>query len=85
MGPSGALQLVAADISQRRTLTPDMFAGVGSVISCTAVKVQPKEGDSPDREKYYQVGHSSSSSNSNWHVADIPHSWSQNTVRQATL
>jgi uncharacterized protein YbjT (DUF2867 family) len=54
VAPSGALQLVAADISQRRTLTPDMFAGVGSVISCTAVKVQPKEGDTPDREKYYQ-------------------------------
>jgi hypothetical protein len=56
VAPSGALQLVAADISQRRTLTPDMFAGVGSIISCTAVKVQPKEGDTPDREKYYQVG-----------------------------
>lgn len=69
VGPSGALQLVAADISQRRTLTPDMFTGVGSVISCTAVKVQPKEGDTPDREKYYQVGRSSSS---NWHVADGP-------------
>lgn len=56
VGPSGALQLVAADISQRKTLTPDMFKGVCAVISCTAVKVQPKEGDTPDREKYYQVG-----------------------------
>jgi hypothetical protein len=47
--------LVAADISQRQTLTPEMFRGVCAVISCTAVKVQPKEGDTPDREKYYQV------------------------------
>lgn len=51
----GCLQLVAADISQRQTLSPDMFDGVRSVISCTAVKVQPKEGDTADRAKYYQV------------------------------
>ena len=55
VGPSGALQLVAADISQRKTLTAEMFRGVCAVISCTAVKVQPKEGDTVDREKYYQV------------------------------
>jgi hypothetical protein len=55
VGAAGALQLVAADISQRKTLTPDMFRGVCAVISCTAVKVQPKEGDTVDRQKYYQV------------------------------
>ncbi|WIA33798.1 hypothetical protein OEZ86_006910 [Tetradesmus obliquus] len=50
----GCLQLVAADISQRQTLSPDMFDGVRAVVSCTAVKVQPKEGDTVDRAKYYQ-------------------------------
>lgn len=25
------------------------------VMSCTAGRVQPKEGDTPDRENYYQV------------------------------
>lgn len=55
VGSKGALQLVAADISQRQTLTKEMFKGVCAVISCTAVKVQPKEGDTPDRAKYYQV------------------------------
>jgi hypothetical protein len=51
----GALQLVAGDISQRQTLTPGAFQGVAQVVSCTAVKVQPKEGDTVDRQKYYQV------------------------------
>eukprot|EP00879_Flechtneria_rotunda_P004268 GHRR01004517.1.p1 GENE.GHRR01004517.1~~GHRR01004517.1.p1 ORF type:complete len:573 (+),score=177.05 GHRR01004517.1:347-2065(+) len=54
VAPGGCLQLVAADITQRATLTPDMFEGVRAVVSCTAVKVQPKEGDTPDRAKYYQ-------------------------------
>jgi hypothetical protein len=51
----GCLQLAAADISQRQTLSAEMFDGVKSVVSCTAVKVQPKEGDTVDRQKYYQV------------------------------
>lgn len=51
----GCLQLVAADITQQQTLRPDMFDGVRAVVSCTAVKVQPKEGDTADRAKYYQV------------------------------
>ncbi|KAF6258399.1 complex I intermediate-associated protein 30-domain-containing protein [Scenedesmus sp. NREL 46B-D3] len=50
----GCLQLAAADISQRQTLSPAMFEGVRAVVSCTAVKVQPKEGDTVDRAKYYQ-------------------------------
>lgn len=52
----GRLELVAADITQPATLLPDMFAGVRQVVCCTAVKVQPKEGDTPDRQKYLQVG-----------------------------
>ena len=51
-----SLELVAADLTQPRTLLPEMFNGVGSVVCCTAVKVAPKEGDTADRAKYNQVG-----------------------------
>lgn len=50
-----SLELAAADIVQRRTLVPEIFDGVTSVVCCTAVKVVPKEGDTVDRKKYYQV------------------------------
>lgn len=46
--------MVAADITQRKTLLPAMFEGVRQLVSCSAVKVQPKEGDTADRSKYYQ-------------------------------
>lgn len=52
--PGGSLELVAGDITQSKTLLPEMFDGVRAVVSCTAVKVAPKEGDSVDRTKYYQ-------------------------------
>jgi hypothetical protein len=52
--PPGQLDLVAADITQPATLQPELFAGVRSVICCTAVKVAPKEGDNANRDKYYQ-------------------------------
>ncbi len=52
--PGGVLELAAADLTQRRTLLPGMFAGVRQLVSCAAVKVQPKEGDTVDRSKYYQ-------------------------------
>ncbi len=45
---------MAADITQARTLLPEMFAGVASVVCCAAVKIAPKEGDTADRAKYYQ-------------------------------
>eukprot|EP00775_Hariotina_reticulata_P012925 gene12925-13053_t len=49
------LRLVVGEgLSQRRTLTPEMVQGVRAVVSCTSVKVQPKEGDTADRAKYYQ-------------------------------
>jgi hypothetical protein len=54
LAPGAELSIAAADITQRTTLLPEMFSGVTQVISCTAVKVQPKEGDTPDRSKYYQ-------------------------------
>lgn len=40
--------------TQARTLTPAMFKDVRQLVSCSAVKVAPKEGDTVDRAKYYQ-------------------------------
>lgn len=54
----GSLDLVAADLVQVKTLLPDMFVGVTSVVCCSAVKVAPKEGDTVDRQKYYQASSS---------------------------
>jgi hypothetical protein len=44
------LEVVAADLSQPRTVRKELFAGVRAVVSCASVKVQPKEGDN-DRSK----------------------------------
>eukprot|EP00877_Chromochloris_zofingiensis_P004047 jgi/Chrzof1/13643/Cz08g05160.t1 len=54
VSPGGVLELAAADIVQQKTLLPDLLEGVAGVISCTAVKVVPKEGDTANRDKYYQ-------------------------------
>lgn len=48
------VSLIEADITIAATLTPEVFAGVGAVICCTGVKVQPVGGDTSDRAKYYQ-------------------------------
>ncbi|MEW5317424.1 MAG: hypothetical protein WDW38_008720 [Sanguina aurantia] len=53
VAPGGKLDLVGADITQKATLLPEYFAGVRAVVSCTAVKVAPKEAD-VDRAKYFQ-------------------------------
>ncbi len=47
-------ELVVADITKPETLTPLIMANIQAVICCTAVRVQPVEGDSPDRAKYNQ-------------------------------
>jgi len=47
------VELVIGDITKPETLTPEMMA-VQAVVCCTAVRVQPVEGDTPDRAKYYQ-------------------------------
>ncbi|MEL6928436.1 MAG: NAD(P)H-binding protein, partial [Cyanobacteria bacterium J06600_6] len=47
-------ELFEADITIAETLKPGMMAGVEAVICCTGTKVQPVEGDTPSREKYYQ-------------------------------
>jgi uncharacterized protein YbjT (DUF2867 family) len=48
------VDLVAADITKPETLTPMVMANIQGVICCTAVRVQPVEGDTPDRAKYNQ-------------------------------
>ncbi|WP_460202678.1 CIA30 family protein [Scytonema sp. NUACC21] len=47
-------ELVVADITQTDTLTPLVMANIKAVICCTAVRVQPVEGDTSERNKYYQ-------------------------------
>ncbi|AFY35243.1 CIA30 family protein [Calothrix sp. PCC 7507] len=48
------VDLVVADITKSDTLTPVVLANIQAVICCTAVRVQPVEGDTADRAKYYQ-------------------------------
>ena len=48
------VELFEADITIPETLKSEMMAGVSAVICCTGTKVQPVEGDTPNREKYYQ-------------------------------
>ena len=48
------VDLVVADITKPETLTPIVMANIQAVICCTAVRVQPVEGDTADRAKYYQ-------------------------------
>jgi len=46
--------LVVGDITKPETLTPAVMGQIQAVICCTAVRVQPVEGDTPDRAKYNQ-------------------------------
>ena len=46
--------LVEADLTIPETFTPEVIQDVTAVICCTGTKVQPVEGDTPNREKYYQ-------------------------------
>jgi len=48
------VELIVGDITDQETLTPEMMANVQAVVCCTAVRVQPVEGDTPERAKYYQ-------------------------------
>ena len=48
------VELFEADITIAETLKPAMMQGVTAVICCTGTKVQPVEGDTLNREKYYQ-------------------------------
>jgi hypothetical protein len=48
------VELFEADITLPETLTPQLMQDVSAVICCTGVRVQPVEGDTPARAKYYQ-------------------------------
>ena len=48
------LEIVVGDVSQPTSLKPELFKEVVAVVGCTAAIVMPKEGDGPDRAKYYQ-------------------------------
>lgn len=50
------VEIVVADIKDPSSLRPSMFKDVVAVVACTAAIVMPREGDSADRAKYYQVG-----------------------------
>jgi uncharacterized protein YbjT (DUF2867 family) len=47
-------ELVEGDITIPETLTEQVFKDVSAVVCCTGTRVQPVEGDTPDRAKYYQ-------------------------------
>jgi uncharacterized protein YbjT (DUF2867 family) len=49
-----SVELFEADITIPETITPKLFENVTAIICCTGTKVQPVEGDTPTREKYYQ-------------------------------
>lgn len=48
------VECVEGDITIPETLTTQVTAGIDAVICCTGTRVQPKEEDTPTREKYYQ-------------------------------
>nr|WP_228014485.1 CIA30 family protein [Fortiea sp. LEGE XX443] len=48
------VDLVIADITKPETLNALVMANIQAVVCCTAVRVQPVEGDTADRAKYYQ-------------------------------
>ena len=51
----GLLEVVLGDVSQAQTLGGTALGdGVTAVVTCHAARVQPKEGDTPDRSKYKQ-------------------------------
>ncbi|KAJ7537830.1 hypothetical protein O6H91_11G023700 [Diphasiastrum complanatum] len=52
LGPN--INIVTADITQKSTLLPEYFEGVKRVVNAAAVIVGPKEGDTADRQKYFQ-------------------------------
>lgn len=46
---------IVADITKDNTLVAEKFKGVRKVINAVSVIVGPKEGDTPERQKYNQV------------------------------
>jgi uncharacterized protein YbjT (DUF2867 family) len=50
----GDVELFVGDITRPETLTAQLMERVTAIISCTGTRVQPVEGDTPNRDKYYQ-------------------------------
>jgi uncharacterized protein YbjT (DUF2867 family) len=48
------VDLIVADITKPETLTSLVMSNIEAVVCCTAVRVQPVEGDTADRAKYNQ-------------------------------
>jgi uncharacterized protein YbjT (DUF2867 family) len=48
------VELLAGDLTIPATLSAKLMESVSAVICCSGTKVQPVEGDTPTREKYYQ-------------------------------
>lgn len=51
--PEG-VELIEGDITRPETLTPKLVENVSAVICCTGTRVEPVEGDTPNRDKYNQ-------------------------------
>lgn len=49
-----AADIIDADLTLPETLTPNIMQDVKQIICATGTRVQPIEGDTPNREKYYQ-------------------------------
>ena len=54
-GQGAQLDIVTADITEPQTLHSRVVDGCSAVISAAAAIVSPKEGDTPDRQKYKQA------------------------------
>ncbi|EGJ33004.1 MULTISPECIES: CIA30 family protein [Moorena] len=48
------LELFEADITIPDTLTPALYKNITAIVCCTGARMQPVEGDTPNREKYDQ-------------------------------
>ncbi|XP_066321509.1 protein HIGH CHLOROPHYLL FLUORESCENCE PHENOTYPE 173, chloroplastic-like [Miscanthus floridulus] len=52
LGPD--VNLIIGDVTKEDTLDPKLFKGIKKVVNAVSVIVGPKEGDTPDRQKYKQ-------------------------------
>ncbi|CAN6278079.1 unnamed protein product [Urochloa humidicola] len=52
LGPD--VDLIIGDVTKEDTLDPKLFKGIKKVVNAVSVIVGPKEGDTPDRQKYKQ-------------------------------
>ncbi|KAK8461367.1 hypothetical protein SEVIR_1G024400v4 [Setaria viridis] len=48
------VDLIIGDVTKEDTLDPKLFKGIKKVVNAVSVIVGPKEGDTPDRQKYKQ-------------------------------